>query len=105
MQSNANENVLITVYWTDYIQTVVDNCVPDMAWIPSQEKSHEKRCLLDSDTGFSTTNTNTGYNPITPVTTKRPVYNKPQPPQTSGGYGLPAAPVLSYGIPPLVQHG
>lgn len=93
------------VRWTDYIQTVVDNCVDDMAWIPFQKKSHEKRCLLDSETGFSTTNTNTGYNPSTPVTTKIPVYNKPQPPQTVPGYGTPTAPVLSYGIPPLVQHG
>lgn len=77
--------------WQDIKQEVVDNCVSDMAWIPFQEKSHEKRCLLDPGIDDRVV--------LAPVlTTKRPVYNPPsttrptriyhsKSPHVSRGYG------------------
>jgi len=37
------------IEWEDSYQYVDDMCEPDMCWIPKQEKTHNKRCLLDDD--------------------------------------------------------
>ena len=68
--------------WQDIRQEVVDNCVSDMAWIPFQEKSHEKRCLLDPGIDDRVVLAP----PIGPTTTKHPVYHS-KPPTVSRGYG------------------
>lgn len=63
----------VKVKWQDIHQEVADNCVSDMAWIPFQEKSHEKRCLLDPGIDDRVVLAP----PIGPTPTKRPVYNPP----------------------------
>jgi hypothetical protein len=98
--SNHDKYVVIAVEWQDVHQEVVNDCYPDMVWVPSQDKSHEKRCLLDPDTD--------GRVPLVPpigptyTTTKKPTYASPIPrkptyhkPTTGPGYGVPLAPVYT----------
>ena len=111
MYREYTDNFLITVKWTNIKQVVVNNCKPDMVWIPHQERLHEKRCLLDPEIDGRVPYA-PPIGPKTPVyyppaTTKKPTY---LPPTKSSGYGVPKAPVYgppatSYGVPKLVTHG